>query len=68
MTFWQLLTGSEFEADAEGAFASSFSMLWFVIPGLSQTRVWDLWAAGICFYFLDISVAQRKPEPSSVGC
>lgn len=36
MTFWQLLTGSKFEADTEGVFASSLSMLWFVILGLSQ--------------------------------
>lgn len=36
MSFWQLLTGSKFEADSDGAFASSFSTLWFVILGLSQ--------------------------------
>lgn len=67
MTFWQLFIGSKFEADTEGAFASSFCMLWFVTPGLSRARVWGLWAVGICFHFLDISVAQTKPEPSSVS-
>lgn len=33
----------------------------------SVTRVWRLWAVGICFHFLDMSVGQTKTEPSSAG-